>query len=90
VYNDKGNSRIFAFDYNLVANRLVVGGSTRDKEIRKYEEDYDTPLIIQYSTAALTFQWGFTLKGLRSYKIDAIKYNKEANLIFSHLSRSSE
>ena len=37
ISNDKGDTKIFAFDYNLGANRLVVAGHTHDKEIRKYD-----------------------------------------------------
>ena len=86
IGNDKGDTKIFAFDYNLAANRLVVAGSTQDKEIRKYDITSPTPLIIQYTSASLTFNWGATFKDTLSYRIDAVKYNDDASLIFGHAS----
>lgn len=89
IYNDKGDSRLLAFDYNTGAQRLVIGGSTMDSEIRSYNGNNHYPLIIQFKSADLSVEFGFTLKQVKDYRIDAVKYNPDASIIFAHMSHAS-
>ncbi len=90
VGNDKGDTEIYSFDYSEYAKRMALGGMTMDDEIRKYSvKDTETPLIMQYSTIDLKYEWGYTLQGAKGWRIDAIKYNNIGNVIFSHASHPS-
>ena len=43
---DKGDTKIFSFDYNIAAPRFVIGGETSDKDFRTYDVADKTPLLI--------------------------------------------
>ena len=46
VGNDKGDTKVFAFDINMAAPRIVVAGETSDKDLRTYDVANPTPMIV--------------------------------------------